>query len=61
MNEHEKEYIKNIDQANFYFESLGLDIRVGIASNNGYKKFYVAFPITDEYLGYKNKWMKHER
>ena len=48
------EYIKNIEQSNFYLKSLGLPIQVGIA-NSG--KFFIRFEKDyKNYMDLKKIW-----
>lgn len=56
-----KEKINNLEQANFYLEKLGLEIRVGLDFKEDGKIFYVLFPKTDEYLEHKSIWMERKR
>jgi len=54
-----KEFIKNLQQANCYFDELGMDIRVGMTID---KIFFVMFDADkiDGYDEVKARWMNEE-
>jgi hypothetical protein len=56
MNE-DRQRIKNLEQANAFLISMGLNIRVGRTSNN---VFYVEFCKDEDFIEMMKKWQRYE-